>query len=41
MGLVFELVGAAATMRWTLNTGWVRRPVMTERLVPGKQWRSG
>lgn len=40
LGLVFELVGPAATIRWTINTGWLLRPVVTETLRVGPQLRS-
>lgn len=40
LGLVFELLGPGAGLRWSINTGWMRRPVLTEQLTAGRQVRA-
>lgn len=39
-GIAFDLEGPAGRVNWSVNTGWVDRPVQTERLRPGVQERS-
>jgi len=39
-GVAFDLEGPAGRVNWSLNTGWVDRPVITERLQTGVQERS-
>lgn len=39
LGLIFELVGPSASVKWGIDTGWVHRPVVTATLKPGPQDR--
>jgi len=40
MGLVFEVEGEAGRIVWSVNTGWVARPIVTPTMVPGAQKRA-
>lgn len=38
--LIFELEGAEGRVVWPINTGWVKRPVVTQRMKHGRQARA-
>lgn len=35
-GIAFDYEGPAGRIHWAVNTGWVPRPVLTDRLLPGR-----
>lgn len=39
LGIVFELEGPEGRVAWSINSGWVHRPVLTDRLQDGPQER--
>ncbi|WP_413318301.1 hypothetical protein AA0Z99_00115 [Agrococcus sp. 1P02AA] len=39
LGVVFDLKGPRARISWGIDTGWVQRPVLSDRLHTGAQLR--